>query len=286
MNDLYHINKRQSNTDSFALEPIIRFEKYEIPDKKEFQLIDSSFNNLIFVNEGEVSVRYNEFKPVHIKKGEFFLIPQAAEYAIHTLSDTKLDIFAFDSIKDIYNKDDFRIYSLTAFQKTFVFMPLPIRKILDDFLNLLLDYIHEGLASPYLYKIKIRELFLLLKVLYSKEEIENLFHPLFSKSFIFKNRVIQYSTQVNNINELARKIGMGRANFDKKFKTEFGISPLQWLLKEKAKHVYFSLSEPEYTLSDIMEKYNFNSPTHLNRFCKQQFGASPSELRKKIISNG
>jgi AraC-like DNA-binding protein len=137
-----------------------------------------------------------------------------------------------------------------------------------------------------MHKIKFRELFLLLRYIYNKEEMSHFFHPLLGKSLDFKNRVIQHFTEISNIDELAGRLGMGRANFDKKFKTEFGTSPLQWLLKEKAKHVYFSLSEPENTLSDIMQKYNFNSPTHFNRFCKQQFGYSPSDLRKKIAVNG
>jgi AraC-like DNA-binding protein len=75
---------------------------------------------------------------------------------------------------------------------------------------------------------------------------------------------------------------MGRTNFDLKFKKEFGMPPLRWMLKEKAKRVRFSMAESDITLSDIMQKYNFNSPTHLNRFCKQQFGCSPTELMKKL----
>ena len=76
--------------------------------------------------------------------------------------------------------------------------------------------------------------------------------------------------------------GFGRTNFNNKFREEFGISPHQWLLKQKAKHVRFKLAEPENTLSDVMQLYKFNSATHFTRFCKQQFGCTPSELLRQL----
>jgi AraC-like DNA-binding protein len=286
MNDLSHTSKRLPDNADYPSEANIRLKKVDVPPGNDSRYSHSVFNHLIFVDDGELLARYNEFQPIRAHREEFFFIPQLAEFAIQTLSEAHLYVFSFDSLNEIYNKRDFRVNILSEVQKAFVFKALPFHPILKNYLQLISYYFLKGINPPQMDKLKFKELFLLFKFLYNKEELNNLFYPLLSKSLDFKHQVIQYSSDTTNVNELANKIGMGRTNFDRKFKIEFGISPLQWLLKEKAKHVYFSLSEPESTLSDIMQKYNFNSPTHLNRFCKQQFGLTPSELRKKLNSNG
>ncbi|MDR1557071.1 MAG: helix-turn-helix transcriptional regulator [Tannerellaceae bacterium] len=265
--------------------PEISFKSYDMPEGCRFYKSDCRVHHLICLLQGELSVHYNEFQAIRVKEGELFLIPGSAAYSLTALSTAQFVACTFGSLNMICNKLNFRIYTAMLPLVRFTFTPLPIHAVLNKFLLLLLDYMQLGMNGEEIYTLKFKELFLLLGYLYNKEEMSGLFYPILGQSPDFKNRVIQYFPYVNNINELARKMGMGRANFDIKFKKEFGVTPLQWILKEKAKHVYFSLSEPENTLTDIMNKYNFNSSTHLNRFCRQQFGCSPSELRKKLTTN-
>jgi AraC-like DNA-binding protein len=39
--------------------------------------------------------------------------------------------------------------------------------------------------------------------------------------------------------------------------------------------------EPEVTISDAMDKFHFNSPSHFNRFCRRYFGESPGVILKE-----
>ena len=111
------------------------------------------------------------------------------------------------------------------------------------------------------------ELFLLFRGFYRKEELAYLFHPIVGKSLDFRSLILENYLKVDQVDGLAKIAGMGRTNFNNKFKEEFGISPHQWLLKQKAKHVRL---------------YKFNSATHFTRFCKQQFGCTPSELLRQL----
>ncbi|MDR1937469.1 MAG: helix-turn-helix transcriptional regulator [Tannerellaceae bacterium] len=267
-----------------TVSPGIGFKCYDIWNGKESYDLSSDANHLLFLLNGDITVHCNEFPPARVKGGELFLLPKSAVFALKTRSPASLIACSFDSLNPIYNKFNLRIYTALLPLIEFTFAPLPIHDMLDRYLSILYEYIKKGIDSDFMCKIKFQELFLLFEHLYSKKEVAGLLYPILGQSPDFKNRVMQYFPYVNNMDELARKVGMGRASFDTKFKKEFGMSPLQWILKEKAKHVYFSLSEPENTLSDIMNKYNFNSSTHLNRFCRQQFGCSPSELRKRLTS--
>ncbi|MDR1356888.1 MAG: AraC family transcriptional regulator [Tannerellaceae bacterium] len=133
-----------------------------------------------------------------------------------------------------------------------------------------------------MHELKHQELFLILHTQYPKEELANLFYPIIGKSIDFRTLIIDNYLKIHHIDELAEMSGMGRTNFDSKFKEEFGTSPHQWILKQKARHVRNNLGEPGATFSDVMRKYNFNSATHFTRFCKQQFGCTPTELVRQI----
>lgn len=239
-------------------------------------------NSLVFLTDGEIIINYNEFTNVQVKTREFFLIPKKSRLSLKAVAPGDFLIFSFDSFNSIFDKIALKSYSAIADQTEFTFSPLPIKYAINDFLYLLIKYIRNGLDTPNMVEVKQQELFILLRKFYDKNEMANLLHPILSKSIDFKDQVLEHYQNVSGVDELAQKIGMGRTSFDVKFKSEFGIPPLQWMLKQKAKHIRFSMAEPESTLSDIMRKYNFNSPTHLNRFCKQQFGCSPSELMKKV----
>jgi AraC-like DNA-binding protein len=260
------------------------FRYFDKQDEKKSCDLPSGMNHLVFLLNGCLWIHCNEHPPTEINSKELFLIPKSSVFTLSPRLPVSLIVCSFDSLYSIYNKLILRIYASMLPLITFTFAPLPINQILEEYLSILQMYIMKGMDSDFLYKMKFQELFLLFEHFYHKEQITGLLYPILGQSVDFKNQVMQHFPHVGNIDELARRIGMSRATFDIKFKKEFGISPLQWILKEKAKHVYFSLSEPGNTLTDIMNKYNFNSSTHLNRFCRQQFGCTPSELRKKLTT--
>lgn len=281
MNDLLQEEKETLSNDYF-FDLDGGFKMYEAKRGDSFYEQEGNLNYLVFLLDGEIVVNYNEYKNIFVEQRNFFMIPKKSELAIKVNLPGSLIAFGFDKFNNIFDKIALKSYSVVAGQIDYAFEILPIRYALNDFLYSLLRYIRNGLDSVQMIDIKRQELFLLIRHFYNKEEIANMFHPILGQSLEFKNQVLQHYQEVNNVDELARKMGLGRTNFDSKFKNEFGISPLQWMLKQKANHVRFSMSEPGSTLSDIMRKYNFSSPTQLNRFCRQQFGCSPRELMKEM----
>ncbi|MDR1344714.1 MAG: helix-turn-helix transcriptional regulator [Tannerellaceae bacterium] len=265
----------------------IRFKAYKIRGGDKFIDLDLKKNHLVFLVRGEMSAQYNEFKPISVIGGEMFLIPISAQHSLTAFSEALAMVCTFDFLHLVPDSLhlQIRIYTAMAHLLRFTFVALPIHPVLEQYLLLYIEYIESGIDTDSLCVPKFHELFTLLTYLYHKDDMAGFLYPILGQSPDFKSRVMQYFPYVNNVDELAQKMGMGRGSFDLKFKKEFEMTPLQWILKEKAKHVYFSLSEPESTLNDVMNKYNFNSFTHLNRFCKQQFGCSPSELRKRLMRN-
>ncbi|MDR1980464.1 MAG: AraC family transcriptional regulator [Tannerellaceae bacterium] len=258
------------------------FKYAEIMENESLYLRNKEFHYIIFLLDGDISINCNEFRNNILKRNQFILISKTAESHLKTLTPCKVLLFSFSALKTVCEKQAFQSYWKLYPKIQYKFTPLSLRDPLTDFLDLLKKCLTDGIDCTHLHDLKHQELFLLLRAYYEKEELANFFYPIVGKSFDFRSLIMENYLKVHRVDELASLSGMGRTNFDNKFKEEFGISPHQWILKQKAKHVRHSLAEPNCIFSDIMRKYNFNSATHFTRFCKQQFGCTPTELMKQL----
>ncbi|MDR1645322.1 MAG: helix-turn-helix transcriptional regulator [Tannerellaceae bacterium] len=258
------------------------FKYVEAESKTSFSFKHKDLHYLIFLLEGSARADYNEFRNQPIGQNEFVFFPKLSNALITTIEPCKMVVFSFFALKTSCEKNAFQSYWRLSPNITHKFEALPFRTPLIEFFDLLILYLQKNINYAHLHEIKHQELFLILHTQYPKEELANLFYPIIGKSFDFRTLIMDNYLKIHHIDELAHLSGMGRTNFDNKFKEEFGTSPHQWILKQKAKHVRNSLSEPDSTFSDVMRKYNFNSATHFTRFCKQQFGCTPTELVRRL----
>lgn len=254
------------------------------------QLIENSilkehnkdYHHLIFFLKGEALISCNEYRNRSIKSNEFVLIPKSADFSCKIVAAADIVIFTFDRFVGVCNKLELQSLAYYRNKIQYNFEPTIICPPLEQFLSIVVEYLQSGMNCRHMHEIKLLELFLLLRGFYKKEELANLFHPIIGKSMDFRSLIMENYLKVEHVDDLARIVGMGRTSFNNKFREEFGTSPHQWILKQKAKHIRFKLAEPGSTLSDIMRLYKFNSATHFTRFCKQQFGCTPSELLRQL----
>ncbi|MDR1937470.1 MAG: helix-turn-helix transcriptional regulator [Tannerellaceae bacterium] len=258
------------------------FRYVETEEDRVISFQQNDLHHLIFILEGSVIANCNEFKNHLIGQSEFAFFPKLSGSFVKTCSPCKIIVFSFFALKTSSEKQAFQSYWRLFPNINYTFNTLPFRTPLIEFFELLVLYLQKNVNCAQLHEIKHQELFLILHTQYPKEDLAGLFYPIIGKSFDFRSLILENYLKIHHIDELAHLSGMGRTNFDNKFKEEFGISPHQWILKQKAKHVRNSLAEPDATFSDVMRKYNFNSATHFTRFCKQQFGCTPTELVRQL----
>ena len=240
--------------------------------------VEEQYNYLFFLLEGEVIVSCNEFSNRQFKKGDMFFIPRAAETKFVAATDCKFMVCVFDVIMSVCDKFNLHSCWLICKNMKYDFKPTKIIPQLEVFLKQVVYYLDQGVKCEHYHEIKQQELFLILRWFYPKEQLAHLFYPIIGQSIDFKTFVLDNHLKVKNIDELSNLSMMGRSSFDLKFKKEFGMSPGQWLLKQKAKHIKIHMATPGITISDLLIKFDFNSATHFTRFCKQQFGCPPSKL--------
>jgi AraC family transcriptional activator FtrA len=82
---------------------------------------------------------------------------------------------------------------------------------------------------------------------------------------------------------LAAKAGMSIRTFQRRFDQSTGLSPGEWLLRERIKHAQFLLeTQPDTSLSDIAATSGFNNLASLRHHFQFKLQISPSAYRKSF----
>lgn len=266
----------------YSLNISVGFKHRILNEESDLKEQDRDSLHLFFPLEGKAIISCNEQRNKIIRSKEFILIPKPSDFSCRILSASNVVLFTFDRFPGACSKLGLQSLAPLCSQIQYDFEPTAIYPPLKSFLETMIEYMECQMNCTHLHEIKSLELFLLLRGFYRKEELAYLFHPIVGKSLDFRLLILGNYLKVDHVDDLAKIAGMGRTNFNNKSREEFGISPHQWLLKQKAKHVRFKLAEQGNTLSGIMRLYRFNSATHFTRFCKQQFGCTPSELLRQL----
>jgi AraC-like DNA-binding protein len=239
----------------------------------------SQTHRMIFLIDGVLRVKYDNESVKKINAGEMFFVPKSCVAECQALSEAKLLISTFDIPTNICDKLSLQSYWTICRDMEFQFRPHKMRPQMKTFIDNLAYYLDQKIRCANFFDLKQKEMFLIFRWFYSKEELAELFFPMIGRSLSFKSLILENYLKVSNVNELAEMSHMGRSTFDNMFKHEFGMPAMQWILKQKAKHVKHELLAPDTTISDVMLKFGFNSSTHFTRFCRQQFGCTPSALQ-------
>ena len=87
-----------------------------------------------------------------------------------------------------------------------------------------------------------------------------------------------------NIDKLSGMACMSKSHFFRSFKNELGITPLEFVIKERIKYAKKLLTQPNYSVSDACYHSGFSNLTHFTILFKRYEGLTPSLFRKKIFA--
>jgi AraC-like DNA-binding protein len=85
------------------------------------------------------------------------------------------------------------------------------------------------------------------------------------------------------VEKLSKLACMSESNFYKTFKREFGITPVEYVLKQRISLSKRLLSNMKLSITDVCYKAGFNSLSYFSVLFKKYAEQSPSEFRKSIF---
>jgi AraC-like DNA-binding protein len=265
------------------------FSHYELDVGEEYGEQCLPFNFIFFVLEGEISVCCNEFSR-RFKSDEMVFLLRSSIVKVKAIRKTRIVVFYFDILISACERHVFKTFLPDVEKMTYNFTPVPIPAPVKVFLEQLIYFRELHVDCIHFNELKHCEFFILIRRFCSRDEFIALLAPLISISQNFKAKVLDKygELETGRVSELSSLVGMGRKNFDKRFREEFATSPARWIRQETAKKVKLFLMEPGITIADAIEKFHFSSPSHFNRFARNNLGKSPGEIIKeaKEIKSG
>ena len=236
-------------------------------------------NSILFILSGKLKIQGLHFPPTVLEKGRMFALPIGVEVDMAILEDTTWLAYRCNELPMLCD---------THYEK---FMHLRDEcengqslEMIPPLLNFA-EGIHQNLQNGALcqkfFEIKEKELIYLLTSYFPQEELIAFIHPLLKTQNKFRSFVMQYYYKVKTVEELAILGKYGIVTFRRLFKEEFGEPAYQWMTRQRQEHILYDLTHRNDSISEIADKYLFESLSQFSNFCKKNLHASPRELQMK-----
>lgn len=224
-----------------------------------------------------------ESTPQMVMENEFFFIDSLHKCRIKAVNDVQLVIHACTIIAPYYHDRVMKYLQGVVVGKIKPVGTLPIRPLMRSYLELLVDYMKNGMEIPDLHRAKEYELFSLFKVCYTRDEIAAVFRDALSSDLQFFVSVMTHYKSCRTTKELAALCGYKEPGFTLLFKRSFhGETPYHWLQRQTSYEIKSFLEEGTQPVKQIMQEYNFKTYSHFSTYCKRTIGATPKEIRRVV----
>lgn len=239
-------------------------------------------SKIAFITSGSGSLNTHKITNCTLTEKTAILLPIGSDFSINAHEDMKVitckiigniricDIHSFESLLDDIPEPENR------------FTTLELNDKLWEFINDTVSYINDGLCCESFLKMKISEMFYILRAYYPKQLIAEFFLPLITKDVKFANFIYDNWDKVKTLDELASMYNLSLSGFTKKFKKVFGVAPYKWIMNKKGELIYNELRSSDKSIKQIGIDYNFCSVQHFCDYCKKKFGMPPGRIRQGV----
>ena len=108
-----------------------------------------------------------------------------------------------------------------------------------------------------------------------------MFYPLIGRPLSFREQIEKWQDKEHSITEMAAEFNMSQIAFLRKFREEFNETYFRWEMRRKCKRILADMAIPNITIKEIMSRHGFYAAPNFNRFCKTNFGCTPTELMNR-----
>ena len=246
-------------------------------------------SEIVFFINGGVRFIFSDLPDLPVCEGttgEFLFLPAGEKYDVTAISDSCVIIFRLN--KAINLCENFMMEKLFE-QESSADNPRSVRDELVTtldiipplwhFLNGVSDCIEDGIRCRSFFETKIKELLMLMRMYYTKEQLYDFFYLILSADTAFSEYVRMKWDQYPSIEELAKSMHYTRRQFTTRFIKVFGMNPRRWMMEVRANKVFNDITSTRKQFKRIAADNMFYSDTYFTKFCKNMLGGTPSQVR-------
>lgn len=237
-------------------------------------------NCMIFMLKGELLVNSNEYPGVVLRDGQFILQAIGSKLELLALTNVEYLIYWFTELTQLCDVQYKKILEVAEPPLTYTPMVgIPkLSKVLDAICEHLSE--QETPCRRYL-DMKCQELIYVLTCYYPLPQLSTFFYPISKYTESFHYFVMQNYDSVKNVEEFAHLGGYTTTTFRRLFKNMYGEPVYEWILNKKREGILYDLQYTKLKITEISQRYGFDSLSHFAHFCKASFGDSPRALRTR-----
>lgn len=254
-----------------------RFRRIALPDSgMTINRITNKSNHVLFLLSGAVHVSQGRDN-VYLQAGQcmFFARTSSPEIRATKPSDVvwldfsnRITLGGHDCLTQVVSRVD-----LTADRG------LPILDM-SKTVTMLLEGL-QTMDSPCWHMLKEYELFIAMMSDYSHEELAGFFATILHAGDDFRTFITNNYKEGDTLDDIAQKANLSKNYFAQRFKQTFGMTPHQWLMKQKAQKLLQMVASGCTDTKAIIEKLGFKNLTGLYLFCRRNLGCTFTELTQK-----
>lgn len=244
--------------------------------------VDTTVSFFFVLLDGEISVAYDSVPALTVRPGDSLMVMRHSCYRMTVVKPSvglriiHTDYFAESCHRAFGNLADYLPHGFE-----YVFRALPCTPAIIHFLRCVHDVIADGKATPRMHSQWSGLFTDMVAAYYTGAQVAGFLYPLMSDDYDFRNLVIEHSLHVGDLNELADICRMSLSTFKRRFKRTFHSPAHSWIAARKAHFIYSEIINTKKTFVEIAGQFNISSSAYLTAFCKQHFGITPQEIRRR-----
>jgi len=241
-----------------------------------------------FLLRGRAEFALPDGQFLDVRKNHFFIIPAGIDYDFHFFWDSVVLLYYVHNAAELSQLIRERIFSHEEEIPDKRCITLRRIKFIRRELKNFIEAVEAGLKqTPCIFKISEIVISYIL-AFYPVEELRRFFGPtLFGNRHYwqsidanFEITILENRNKIFKVKKFASLTNHGQESFRLHFKRIFGVSPRQWIIKERCKLVREELVFGEKSFQAISAIAGFNTELECYRFVKKQFGKTATEIRK------
>lgn len=248
-----------------------RFKLLNLSNGDQYHSNDISHCTLLYVYSGKINVSHHKVN-YDVSYHQLSIIGFDKSYKLKSEGESTIMLFFLTDPnlkKDVLHIPDSNSVYATTKLSLHVYQSSILIK---DLYSNIYELIKSNVISMELLKVKELELWLLLKTTMQLEDFKKFSSPFNSKRLSFKTKVLAKMKDYKTVSGLAKSLGMNRSYFQRLFKSEFGESPSDWLIKHRCEYIVEYLHENDVPLKVAAEELEFSSMSQLSDYCRKYIG--------------
>jgi AraC-like DNA-binding protein len=185
-----------------------------------------------------------------------------------------------DFLNENYPREDKRIWQLNYNQFHF-FNNYELAQLINKLIRISTG---DALTKDVLANLTLKELLIRIMQMQNLNEISDNLHELSSGSrfaYVLEYIRVHLSDKLN-IDALSQMAFMSKASFFRAFRHELGISPVDYIIKERLQLAKQLMNNPHNSISEACFKAGFNNLNYFSRAFKKIEGITPSYYKAKL----